>query len=142
MDKETLKSLIKECGVELYDTELVTENGRKIYRIYITSKNGVSIKECEDVTKVVSPILDTNPPIEGRYTLEVSSPGIERKLKSLDNFSSSIGELVKIKTFEGEKIKGKLLKVEDEKILIRDESGELKEVDYSDIEKARTYYKW
>ncbi len=142
MDKETLKSLVKECGVELYDTELVTENGKRIYRVYITSKNGVSIKECEDVSKVISPILDTNPPIEGAYTLEVSSPGIERKLKSLDNFGSSIGELVKIKTFDGEKIKGKLLKVEDGKILIRDEGGELKEVDYSDIEKARTYYKW
>ncbi len=143
MDRETLKSLLKECEVELYDTEIVTENGRKIYRIYITSKDGITLNKCEKVTKIISPLLDTNPPIEGQYYLEVSSPGVERKLKSIDNFKSSIGELVKINTFDKEKIKGKLLKVdEDNKILIREESGGLKEVNYTDIEKAKTYYKW
>ncbi len=143
MDRETLKSLLKECEVELYDTEIVTENGRKIYRIYITSKDGITLNKCEEVTKIISPLLDTNPPIEGQYYLEVSSPGVERKLKSIDNFKSSIGELVKINTFDKEKIKGKLLKVdEDNKILIREESGGLKEVNYTDIEKAKTYYKW
>ncbi|NPA82296.1 MAG: ribosome maturation factor RimP [Epsilonproteobacteria bacterium] len=144
MDRETLKSLVENCGVELYDTEVVTENGRKIYRVYITSKDGISLDKCEEVTKVISPILDTNPPIEGQYYLEVSSPGVERKLRSIENFKASIGELVKVQTHENEKIKGKLLKVdEDDKILIREEkSGELKELDYEDIEKARTYYKW
>ena len=143
MDRDTLKSLLKECEVELYDTEIVTENGRKIYRIYITSKDGITLNKCEEVTKIISPLLDTNPPIEGQYYLEVSSPGVERKLKSIDNFKASVGELVKITTFDKDKIKGKLLKVDgDNKILIREESGDLKEVNYTDIEKAKTYYKW
>ncbi len=143
MDRDTLKALLKECEVELYDTEIVTENGRKIYRIYITSKDGITLNKCEEVTKIISPLLDTNPPIEGQYYLEVSSPGVERKLKSIDNFKASVGELVKITTFDKDKIKGKLLKVDgDNKILIREESGDLKEVNYTDIEKAKTYYKW
>lgn len=143
MDRDTLKSLLKECEVELYDTEIVTENGRKIYRIYITSKDGITLNKCEEVTKIISPLLDTNPPIEGQYYLEVSSPGVERKLKSIDNFKASVGELVKITTFDKDKIKGKLLKVDgDNKILIREESGDLKEINYTDIEKAKTYYKW
>ncbi len=143
MDRDTLKALLKECEVELYDTEIVTENGRKIYRIYITSKDGITLNKCEEVTKIISPLLDTNPPIEGQYYLEVSSPGVERKLKSIDNFKASVGELVKITTFDKDKIKGKLLKVDgDNKILIREESGDLKEINYTDIEKAKTYYKW
>ncbi len=143
MDRDTLKALLKECEVELYDTEIVTENGRKIYRIYITSKDGITLNKCEEVTKIISPLLDTNPPIEGQYYLEVSSPGVERKLKSIDNFKASVGELVKITTFDKDKIKGKLLKVDgDNKILIREEGGDLKEVNYTDIEKAKTYYKW
>lgn len=143
MDRETLKSLVENCGVSLYDTEIVTENGRKIYRVYITSKDGITLDKCEEVTKVISPVLDTEPPIEGSYFLEVSSPGIERKLKKMEHFSSSIGELVKVETEEG-KEKGKLIKVDEknEKIYLRDKKGEVKEISYDDILKARTYFQW
>ncbi len=143
MDRETLKSLLQNCGVELYDTESVTENERKIYRIYITSKDGITLDKCEEVTKIISPILDTDPPMSGAYYLEVSSPGVERKLKSIDHFKASIGEFVNIQTFDKEKIKGKIINVNEKNtVVLRDEKGAVKEIAFNDISKAKTYYQW
>ncbi len=141
MDRETLEKLVENCGVSLYDTEVVTENGRKIYRVYITSKEGITLDKCEEVTKVISPILDTEPPIEGSYFLEVSSPGVERQLKKIEHFKASVGELVKVETEEG-KEKGKLIKADEDKIYLRDKKGEVKEISFDDIKKARTYFQW
>lgn len=142
MDNNTLENLLKECGVSLYDTQIVTENEQKIYRVLIHSKEGISLDKCTEVTKIISPIIDLEPPIEGEYFLEVSSPGIERKLNSKKHFIMSVGELVKLKTSEG-KFKGKLLSADDKKITIKDKATkEDKEIDYSDIISAKTYYTW
>jgi len=143
MDNKTLKQLIADQGVDLYDTEIVTDGDRKIYRIYITSKDGISLDKCTQITKIVSPILDIDPPVSGEYTLEVSSPGIDRKLSKIDHFKNSIGELVKIKLSNGEKSKNKIVKVEDSKITLYDKTTKSeKEIDFNDIIKAKTYFEW
>jgi ribosome maturation factor RimP len=143
MDKQTLKQLISDQGVELYDTEIVTEGDRKIFRIYITSKNGISLDKCTEITKIVSPILDLDPPLSGEYTLEVSSPGIDRKLTTLNHFKNSIGELVKIKLSNGEKSKNKIIKVENSTITLYDKATKAeKEIEFNDIIKAKTYFEW
>ena len=143
MDNQTLKQLIADQGVDLYDTEIVTDGDRKIYRIYITSKDGISLDKCTQITKIVSPILDIDPPVNGEYTLEVSSPGIDRKLSKIDHFKNSIGELVKIKLSNGEKSKNKIIKVEDSKITLYDKATKSeKEIEFNDIIKAKTYFEW
>jgi len=143
MDNQTLKRLVEDSGMNLYDTEIVTEGVKRIYRIFITSKNGVSLDKCSEITKIISPILDIDPPVQGEYTLEVSSPGIERKLTTIDHFKNSIDELVKIKLTNGEKFKCKILKVEDKKITIYDKDEKIeKELDLADIVKAKTYFEW
>ena len=58
-----LSNLVSQCGVDLYDTEVVNENGRVIYRVYITKKDGVSLEECEMLSKLLSPIYDVMPPV-------------------------------------------------------------------------------
>ncbi len=143
MDKELLKDILQDCGVTLYDTEMVTEDNKKIFRVFITSSEGISLEKCTQVTKIISPILDTNPPVDGEYLLEVSSPGIERKLKTIEHFQNSIGELVKLKLSDSSKIKGKLLKVEKDNIFLHDNNTkeEIK-IKYSDIIKAKTYFQW
>ena len=142
MDEKTLENLLKECNVSLYDTQIVIENDHKIYRIFIYKKDGVSLDKCTEVTKIISPIMDLNPPVEGEYFLEVSSPGIERKLVKPKHFILSVGELVKLKTVDG-KYKGELLSADEEKITIKDKSTkEEKEINYSDIISAKTYYTW
>ncbi len=143
MDKTTLENLVKECGVTLYDTELVTENDHKIYRIYITSEEPVTLDKCTEVTKIISPILDLEPPVSGEYFLEVSSPGIDRQLKSIDHFKHSIGDLVKIKLSDGSKLKAKILGVEDNTVTLYDKgTKEEKKIPFSEITKAKTYFEW
>ena len=143
MDNQTLKQLIADQGVDLYDTEIVTDGDRKIYRIYITSKDGISLDKCTEITKIISPILDIDPPLSGEYILEVSSPGIDRKLSTINHFKNSIGELVKIKLSNGEKSKNKIIKVEDSKITLYDKAAKIeKEIEFNDIIKAKTYFEW
>jgi ribosome maturation factor RimP len=129
--------------MSLYDTEIVSNGDRKIYRIFINSKNGVSLDKCSEITKIISPILDIDPPVSGKYTLEVSSPGIERKLTTINHFKNSIDELIKIKLSNGEKFKAKIIKVENNTITMYDKSEKAdREVEFLDIIKAKTYFEW
>jgi ribosome maturation factor RimP len=139
---DTIKNIIKDCGVELYDTEIVSENDQKIFRIYITSADGINLDKCAEVTRILSPIFDVEPPVSGAYTLEVSSPGIERPLKKLEHYKSSIGELVKVKLINTDKIIGTLKSVEDGKITLVEDDGEVSVISIDEIDKARTYYPW
>ncbi len=143
MDNQILKQLIEDRGVSLYDTEIVTDKDKKIFRIFITSKDGISLDKCSEITKIISPILDIDPPLNGEYTLEVSSPGIDRKLTKIEHFENSKDELVKIKLSCGEKFKSKIIEVKDKKITLYDKSDkEEKIVNFADIIKAKTYFEW
>lgn len=137
---DNLNELVKECGVELYDTEIANENGRAIYRIYITKNGGVSLDDCEKVSRLLSPIFDVEPPISGDYNLEVSSPGLERKLSEARHFKASLGELVKAQTAEA-KFAGRLVKADDESIALENDEGVF-ELKIGDIKKAKTYLEW
>lgn len=140
--KETIENILHDCGVKLYDIETVTENERKIYRIYITAVGGVSLDKCAEVTRILSPILDLEPPLQGAYTLEISSPGIERPLKNLNHYERSIGEYVKVKLINTDKIIGKLESVNDKEIVLVEDDGEKTTIPFDEIEKARTYFQW
>lgn len=137
---DNLNELVKECGVELYDTEIANENGRAIYRIYITKNGGVSLDDCEKVSRLLSPIFDVQPPISGDYNLEVSSPGLERNLSEARHFKASLGELVKAQTAEA-KFAGRLVKADDESIALENDEGVF-ELKIGDIKKAKTYLEW
>lgn len=142
MTHDAIAELLKECDVHLYDTEMVTENGQKIFRIYITSQDGINLDKCAQVSRLVSPILDMDPPTWGAYTLEVSSPGIERPLKTKSHFAASLGDTIKIKLINTDKIIGKLLASTDNSITLEEEDGEVTTVALDEVEKARTYYQW
>lgn len=137
---EKIEKIIESCGVLFYDSESVTENDNKIFRIYITCKDGVTLDKCEEVSKIVSPLLDLNPPISGKYFLEVSSPGIERVLKKPKHFMLSVGEKVKIKLNSGDKLQGEILEANEKSVSIEDNG--VHNVDYEDIKQAKTYFEW
>lgn len=137
-----LETAIKGCGVEVYDIEKLRENENYILRVSITSPDGVNLDKCAQVSNVISPILDIYEPMSSKYNLEVSSPGIERKLKNPRQFQASVGELVEIKDFEKNKVKGKLVSADDESITIELEDGESKSYNYSEISQAKTYFQW
>ena len=141
---QNLENLVAQCGVELYDTQIANENGKTIYRIYITKQSGVGLDDCEAVSRLLSPIFDVEPPLSGEYILEVSSPGLERKLEKSSHFISSIGELVKLTALinnENIKFQGKLIQADNEKIIIECDK-EKNEISISNIKKARTYCEW
>lgn len=140
--KETIESILKDCGVELYDLETLSEFEQKIFRVYITSKDGVKLDKCAEVAGILSPILDLEPPVDGEYALEVSSPGVERTLRKIEHYRGSVGELIKVKLFSTDKIIGKLKSVNKEQIVLKEEDGEVVAISMSDIEKARTYHRW
>ena len=143
-----INSLVKSVDLELYDTSVVSENDETIYRVSVVSKEikdgkraGVSLDTCVELTHLISPLLDVTPPVSGDYRLEVGSPGIERKLTSIKHYLLSIGENISLVLLNKEKIKGKLLKVQDNTIFV-DVDGEEIQIDFYDINKAKTYFEW
>ncbi|KFL34108.1 MULTISPECIES: ribosome maturation factor [unclassified Sulfurospirillum] len=141
LDKEQMVKLVESCGVSLYDTEIANEYDKKIFRIYITSKEGISLDKCAEISRILSPIFDLEPPLEGEYLFEVSSPGIERKLTKPEHFTASIGEKVKVKLTNKEKFIGLLESFVDNVASVRVEN-ELKQISLAEIESIRTYFEW
>jgi len=141
--EESIKLAVEGCGVDLYDIVQTKEHKTNILRVYITSKDGVNLDQCAHVSRMISPLLDINDPISGKYTLEVSSPGIERKLKTLHHFKCSIGSDVKIKRYTDDPIVGQITDVcDDGEITIKDQSNAIITINFDDILAASTYYNW
>ncbi|WP_024787698.1 MULTISPECIES: ribosome maturation factor RimP [unclassified Lebetimonas] len=135
--KEIIEKTVKNYGCDLYDVEITEEGGHKYFRIYITKPGGVNLNDCEAINNMLSPIFDVEEPIKERYFLEVSSPGLERKLTKKEHFEKSIGENVKVTTNEGKKIKGTLKSFDGDVAEIGKEK-----VKFEDIKKAKTYVDW
>lgn len=143
MSLETnIKNVVESMGLSLYDIVTVSEFGETIYRVMINAQGGVSLDQCTEVTKMLNPLLDVTPPIKGEYRLEVSSPGIERKLKTLEHFSNSIGEKVKAVLISNEVLRGELLRVEENMVSINDGDTGEQTVPFDEIVKASTYFEW
>jgi ribosome maturation factor RimP len=100
---ETVEQLLipvtEAQGVELYDLEYVKEGGDMVLRLYIDKDGGVDLNDCERVSCAAEAALDASDPIPAAYLLEVSSPGIERKLKKDNHFARYAGEKVEVRLF-------------------------------------------
>ena len=141
--EESIKLAVEGCGVDLYDIQQTKEHKVNILRVYISHKDGVNLDKCAHVSRMISPLLDINEPMHGKYTLEVSSPGIERKLKTLHHFKCSIGSDVKVKNYSTETFKGKLLDVLDDGTITIDDIDEGNQtIKFDDILASSTYYNW
>ena len=139
--KDIIKQIVEDNGFRLYDIEISEENGYKYYRIFIQKADGgrVNLDECAIINRIVSPIFDVEYNSDDAYFLEVSSPGIERPLKTLEHFIMSVGEKVRITLKDGSKIIGKLQSV-DEKNGKIDVKNRIIPLDT--IKRARTYFEW
>ena len=133
-----IQKLVESFGCKIYDITTLKENENQILRISITKKPPVSLDDCQEVSLALSPLLDVEIPNFEKYYLEVSSPGIERPLKTKEHFEDAIGELVKIKTASKQDFKDKLIAIDDESLKL--ERGEI--IPISEIKKAQTYFEW
>lgn len=143
-----INSLVTSVDLELYDTLIVSEGEETIYRVSVISKEikdgkraSVPLDSYVELTHLISPLLDVTPPVSGDYRLEVGSPGIERKITTINHFKLSLGEKVSILANEKVKYRGTLLKVEGSKLFIEIED-ETVEVEFNDVLKAKTYFEW
>ena len=89
-----------ECGCSIWDVEYVREAGAWYLRVYIDKPGGVSIDDCEAVSRALDPILDEADPIPTSYIFEVSSAGAERVLKRPGDFERFIGETVEVRHYQ------------------------------------------
>ena len=94
--------VVEEAGCTLWDVEYVREAGTWFLRIYIDKEGGVDILDCEKVSRALSDLLDEADPIEGSYTLEVSSAGAERPLKRPGDFQRFMGSPVAVKLYKAQ----------------------------------------
>jgi ribosome maturation factor RimP len=89
-----------ECGYELVEVNLLGQGKKALLRVFIDKEGGITLHDCEVFSRSFETLLDVEDPIAGPYTLEVSSPGLDRPLKNLHDFRRSVGKLVRIVTKE------------------------------------------
>ena len=138
---EQIAKMVKANGANFYGTEIISDGDNSIFRVFITNEGGVSLDLCAEISNELSPFLDVNPPMHGGYYLEVSSPGIERKLENPSHFISAVNERVKFKIHGGDKEKG-LITSADEHGFTINKKGEDIRFEYANISKAKTYFEW
>jgi len=98
--EKLLEPILAEHNFELYDVEYVKEGGNWFLRTYIDKENGITIDDCELVSRALSDLLDKKDYIPDSYILEVSSPGLGRQLRKDKHFEKSIGEEVEVKLYK------------------------------------------
>lgn len=136
-----LAPLFQGRGLEVYDLTY----GGGVLRIIVDKPGGVSLDEIADASKVASRLLDDHDVVSGRYTLEMSSPGLERPLRRPEHFARAVGEAISVKLgphVEGERrIQGVMTACGEHGIAVESD-GIARSVAFSDIAKARTVFAW
>ena len=136
----------KNCGFYLYDVEYIKEGGLWFLRVYVDKEEGgISIDECEEFSRAFSDVLDKADPISQNYYLEVSSPGIERKLKTKEHFEKYMGKTVDVGLYRAvngsKQLTGVLSGYEDDKIKIQVGEEEI-QLNLSDTTTVHLHFEW
>jgi ribosome maturation factor RimP len=144
--EELIEPIVIAMDFEFVGIEYLTQGNGSLLRIYIDHPDGINVDHCADISRQVSMMLDVEDPIQNEYTLEVSSPGMERPLFKKEHYQQFIGQEVKLTLFRPlvmsnrKKFKGLISQVEEtesgEPIIIIDMDKELYELSLSNIKKA------
>lgn len=130
--------------LELDDVELVGSGRARILRIVIDAEGGVDLDRLADISQGLSRLLDAETDIDGPYRLEVTSPGLERKLRRPSHYRKSVGREVVIKATIDSAVatlRGHLVEAGDGSFVVEEESG-ARTVRYEDVVSARTVFRW
>jgi ribosome maturation factor RimP len=146
--RDLAEAVARRRHLRLWDVEMGGQPGRSVLRVYVDGEKGaVDLDTVAEVSEEISRALDLRDPIPGRYTLEVSSPGLERTLRAPEHFALSVGKQVTVKTREilhgnGHRIDGKLVAAGEETVQVAvDDEAEVA-VPYDAIKSARTVFEW
>jgi len=137
-----VEPILEAEGLELYDLEL--DGG--VLRVLVDREGGADIGSISKVARALSRALDEHDPIDGRYTLEVSTPGLERPLRTPSHFTRAMGTAVKVKTKPGtdgdRRLEGTITAADDTTVTVLDGEGVAHTLRHEDIERARTVFVW
>jgi len=138
-----INPVVNDLGFSIYDVEYLKEGTNWYLRIYIDKEEGISIEDCETVSRAIDPVIDELNPIKTPYSLEVSSPGIERTLRKSDHFNKYKGSEIEVSLFKPidgiKKIKCILKDYNGEKISVNYENNDI-EIELKDISVVKTVY--
>ena len=121
--RSLIEPVVTGMGFELWGVEYLTQGRYSVLKIFIDSENGIDVDDCASVSRQVGSLLDVEEPLRGQYTLEVSSPGMDRRLFTFEQFDLMKGFQVKLKLnkpFDGKKrFTGLLIGTEDKEVVLR-----------------------
>lgn len=139
--KDIAVPILADNNIELVDIEYKMEMGRRVLRFFIDKEGGITLDDCERVSREVSAILDVKDIMPHSYSLEVSSPGLDRPLVKKDDFLKYKNKKARIKTktpIQGRRNFSIVIEgVKDEDVIARDSENRILEIPIENIEKAR-----
>ena len=140
-----MEPILDELGYELVDVEYASDRGRWVLRLYVDKEAGVTIDDCVRVSREIGDLIDVKDIINHEYVLEVSSPGLNRRLKKEKDFVKAIGKKIKVKTttpVDGrQNYTGRLSKFEDGMICL-EMNGGLILLPWQKVDKANIIYEF
>lgn len=143
---EQLRSLVASEGLGLVTTEMVGAGPKAILRLVVDSPDGVTLDQCASISHQASALLDVEDPLVHGYTLEVSSPGLDRKLYSEEDFARFSGHRINVRmapSFRQHRmVAGELLGLEDDVVTINTDEGDRVELPFDEIFEARLEIDW
>ena len=145
--KDLAEAVARRRSLRLWDVEMAGRPGQSVLRVFVDADGGVDIDTVAEVSEELSRGLDLRDPIPGRYTLEVSTPGLERTLKSPEHFRLSIGRAAVVKTMtplvgNSNRIDGDIVSADADGVTLKVENEGEVTVPYGAVKSARTVFEW
>ncbi len=139
--KQIAEPMLRSLGLELVEVEYAGSQRSGTLRVFIDKEKGVTLDDCEKVSRYLSQALDVEDPIPHHYTFEVSSPGLDRPLRKREDFVRSVGKKVKVKTaapIDNQKVfTGRFVRFEEEKVVLHLEGEKEIIIPFDQIAQAR-----
>jgi len=146
---DAVTPVLRARGLDLYDVEVNGSGGARVVRVLVTTSSeqggGLDLDAIASATEAISPVLDAPElatELPGTYALEVSSPGLERPLRTPEHFRSALGEQVSVKRDGTARERGTITTVDDDGIEMERPDGTTLRVPYDEITQARTVFEW
>lgn len=140
-----IEPAVTTLGYELVGIEYLPQGRHSLLRVYIDHEDGIDVDDCAEVSYQVSAVLDVEDPIHGEYTLEVSSPGLERPLFTAEHYARFVGNLAELRLRAPQdgrrKFKGRLLSVADGQVVMEVDGTEV-QISLENIEKGHLVHEW
>lgn len=138
---KTLEQPLLEAGVEIADAALSRYKNNVTLKLFIYSQNGTTLDECSRISNLVGEIIEGTDYFENGYTLEVSSPGLDRPLTTLTDFKYRVGEKVRITFVEDKRKKeeAEIVGIDNDKVLFRSKEGEFS-LEMTEIQQAKIIF--